>query len=134
MHGAAIRRARRGDLDDLRLHLQDIVRTSGLWPGDLPTRADDAISQWQARGEQFHGNGGGVPAARRQSQKERVPGAVLVQMKDLRVELPGECLDLFGVHLVLSTHETVAGFQVFQVQLDRCFLHRLDYPKSVNRP
>src|SRR5262249_59587957 len=63
-----------------------------------PAAPDEPADERQsALDQEAHGDGGGVPAARRQSAKQRVRRFLLVEVEGLRVELTGEGLDLLRV-------------------------------------
>src|SRR5215467_12356703 len=103
-HDALLRlRTRQRDFDNFTFDLQSIAWPRGLGPGDFSAEADNAISEWQAAvNQEPHGNGGGMPAAGRQSFKDARPCRRFVEMERLGVELGGELFNTRRFHQITS--------------------------------
>ena len=81
----------------------EIAWPRGLGPADFSAEADNAISEWQAAvNQEPHGNGGGMPAAGRQSFKNARPCRRFVAMERLGVELSGELFNTRRFHQIAS--------------------------------
>src|SRR5262249_30880124 len=66
--------------------------------------------------QQTHRDRGGMPAAGRQPAEERFLCQRRIEMKWLRVELPGKGNDLFFVELVRAAGETLTDLHVVEKQ------------------
>src|SRR5262245_42631335 len=78
--------------------------------------ADDAARGIElAFHEKAHGHRRGMPAARSQSPEERVAGAVLVQMKGLRIEFRGEGLDARGLDRKPARAEFLSRLKILEI-------------------
>ena len=96
-------RTRRRDFSNFTFDLQSIAWSRGLRPGDFSAQADNAVSEWQAVGNQEpHGDGGGVPAVGRQSSKNARLRCRFVEMERLGVEFGGELLNTRRFHHIAS--------------------------------
>src|SRR5262249_34966319 len=99
-------------------------------------RPDDAAGERQsALDQQAHGNRGRVPAARRQSGKQRAPRRLVIEVERLRIELAGERLDLRRIDDMGGAGETPSDREVLEIEttlsrdfmgLGHAYLPRLD--------
>src|SRR5262249_40469241 len=110
-------RAGRGHLLDFAHDPQNVPRPSGPGPTDLAARPDDAAGERQsALNQQAHGDRGGVPAARRQSGKQRALRLLVIEVEGLRIELTGERLDLRRVDDMGRAGETPSDGEVLEIK------------------
>src|SRR5262249_51659829 len=65
--------------------------------------------------QQPHRQGGGMPAARRETAENRVLRCLLVEMEGLRIELGGEVFDPLCIDAQSSGGECLAYSEVFEV-------------------
>src|SRR5207302_15343 len=74
-----------------------------------------APAQRQSRfHKQLHGNRRGMPAAGGQAAEQRRFRRLLIEMKRLRVELRGKCLDFPLVHRVRGARKALAYVQILK--------------------
>lgn len=118
-HGdaAAVRPgAGRRQLQHLAGHLQDVAGPGRLRPSDLTAGTDDTTGNGRtACHQEAHGDGGRVPAAGGKPTEQRRLGGFVVQVKRLRIVLPGEVLDLLGCEDVALAHESLAHGKIIEV-------------------
>src|SRR5690242_19708238 len=74
-----------------------------------------------------HGDGGGVPTARRQSPKEAFSRGRFVEMKRLRIELRGEGLNFLISNARSTGAEGLPHHEIFEVSLRYRFRRVLDH-------
>src|SRR6185437_13316174 len=102
--------------DDLAFHMQLVAWACGSRPGDFPACADDAAGERQAASRQeTHGDRRCVPAARDKTAEQRVTSRRIVEVERLRIELPGEGLDLLHIDDVCFGYETLADVEVLEI-------------------
>jgi hypothetical protein len=58
-----------------------------------------------------------MPAASRETGKERPGRGILVEMKGLRIELSREPFDLFGIEVVRRAREGLADMQIVEKEM-----------------
>src|SRR5262249_18330919 len=96
---------------------QNVPRPGGLGPVDLAARPDDAPGKRQsALNQEAHGDRGGVPAARRQSREQRALRPLVIEVEGLRIELPGERLDLRRVDDMGRARESPSDGEVLEIE------------------
>src|SRR5262249_27766314 len=85
---------------------------------------DAAGERQSALNQEAHGDSGGVPAARRQSGKQRALRLLLIEVEGLRIELTGERLDLRRVDDMGRAGEPPSDGEVLEVEaaLSRGFI------------
>src|SRR4029453_866998 len=80
-------------------------------------RPDDAADERQsALNQEAHGDRGGVPAAGRQSRKQRALRPLVVEVEGLRIELAGERLDLGRVDDMGRAREPLPDGEVLEIE------------------
>ena len=91
-------RTRRPHLQDFAFDAEPVARPHRARPAHLfDAGADDAAGERQpAFDQKLHGHRRGVPSARGKAFEEGLRRSRLVEMKRLRIELPGEGLDRLG--------------------------------------
>src|SRR5262249_28490932 len=96
---------------------QNVPRPGGPGPTDLAARPNDAAGERQsALNQEAHGDRGGVPAARRQSRKQRALRPLVVEVEGLRIELAGERLDLGRVDDMGRAREPPPDGEVLEIE------------------
>src|SRR5262249_49611911 len=92
-------------------------RRGGLGRVHPAPRPDDAAGERQsALTQEAHGDRGGVPAAGRQSRKQRALGPLVVEVEGLRIELAGERLDLRRVDDMGRAREPPPDGEVLEIE------------------
>src|SRR5262249_32999592 len=95
-----------------------VARPRRLGPADLGAGTDEAAGDGMAAalGHQPHGDGGRMPAARRQAGEERILRGLFIEMEGLRIELAGERLNLPDIQFIRGVGEARADVEIVEIE------------------
>ena len=116
-------RLRMPRLQDFNFQAQFVSRSDCIRPFQfIHTHPDNAARDIHGIDKQAHRHRRGMPAARRQSAKQRFLRRVGIVMKYLRIKFPSEIHDRISGDWITGRNQTCADGEIF-----KCARHRLNH-------